>query len=151
MYEAGSEAGPPSWYRLAACQGIPVDQFYPERAMRGTAKAAKAVCGSCPARSECLLMALELDDMYGTWGGTSANERDGFVKGRLPLPDWTDGRHDKAIEAIREKRKNYKQRLVRERVEDVQSMLARGLTIDQIAEIMGVTTKSVYKYRGMAA
>jgi hypothetical protein len=119
--------------------------------MKGTALAAKATCAPCPARSECLLMALELDDMYGTWGGTSANEREQFVKGRLPLPDWTDGRHDKAIEAIREKRKNYKQRLVAERVADVQSMLARGHTMDQIAEIMGVTTNSVYRYRGMAA
>ena len=152
MYVAGDETKAPRWYSDAACANLGVDDFYPASgATVATRNIKQQMCGPCPVRSECLLMALKRDDMHGVWGGTSANERDGFVKGRLPLPTWTDGRHDKAVESVRDKRRNSKKLLTQERASDVQNLLARGHDIHQIAEIMGVTLKSVYKYRGMAA
>jgi WhiB family transcriptional regulator, redox-sensing transcriptional regulator len=37
--------------------------------------AAKAVCGGCPVRVECLAWALASDEQLGVWGGMSERER----------------------------------------------------------------------------
>ena len=36
---------------------------------------AKAVCGSCQVRRQCLQFALATHQMYGVWGGTTEEER----------------------------------------------------------------------------
>lgn len=36
---------------------------------------AKAICGLCPITTECLDYALDTDQEYGVWGGTTQRER----------------------------------------------------------------------------
>jgi WhiB family redox-sensing transcriptional regulator len=64
-----------SWMDDAACKGMDADLFFPERGDIHTTNAAKAVCRSCPARTQCLNHALDNHEGIGVWGGTSASER----------------------------------------------------------------------------
>jgi WhiB family transcriptional regulator, redox-sensing transcriptional regulator len=77
--------GPPIpshwWYPKAACKGI-TDLMYPERvpgepnyAAVDSANAKKVCFTECPARLLCLELALETDEDWGIWGGTSLDER----------------------------------------------------------------------------
>jgi WhiB family transcriptional regulator, redox-sensing transcriptional regulator len=54
------------WRDQAACSGMDVDLFYPERG--ATAPEAKRICRWCPVRIECLNYALRTDERYGVWG-----------------------------------------------------------------------------------
>jgi WhiB family redox-sensing transcriptional regulator len=60
------------WRRSAACSASPVAWFFPTKGQR--TDRAKAICGRCRVRSECLAYALEHDDP-GVWGGTTERER----------------------------------------------------------------------------
>ena len=64
--------------------GVPCDKiphaFYPEDIsdpeLRAVAtKAAKATCRACPIIEECFTFAIETQQKYGVWGGTSPDER----------------------------------------------------------------------------
>lgn len=57
-----------------ACRGEDARIFYPH-GHTGPAKA-KAVCGRCPHRIECLEWALETDQQHGVWGGRTPEERE---------------------------------------------------------------------------
>lgn len=67
-----------SWRDQAACRHVDANLFFPV-GTTGTAidsiAAAKAVCGSCPARDACLQFALETKQEDGVWGGTDEVER----------------------------------------------------------------------------
>lgn len=71
-------AGPHAWMSQGACQDTDPDLFFPVGAA-GPAlyqiAEAKAVCGRCPVRRECLGYALETGQNAGVWGGTSEEER----------------------------------------------------------------------------
>jgi len=58
---------------LAACRGVDVNLFFPDRGEN--IATAKAVCMSCPVRAECLEFALVEVIKVGLWGGTSERER----------------------------------------------------------------------------
>lgn len=58
-----------------ACSGCNPNLFFPEPHDQRTVKAAKAVCAGCVVREECLEWALDSEEKYGIWGGTSENER----------------------------------------------------------------------------
>lgn len=67
-----ADAGP-------ACQQADADLFFgpddetlPERYRRENA--AKAICRTCPARSECLAYAIETSPQHGVWAALSASE-----------------------------------------------------------------------------
>jgi WhiB family transcriptional regulator, redox-sensing transcriptional regulator len=66
------------WRSLAACLSADPDLFFPISAS-GPAEhqiaQAKAICAGCQARQACLDFALETHQVYGVWGGTSAEER----------------------------------------------------------------------------
>ncbi len=62
----------PAWYSEAACAGMGVDMFFPERGEPTTA--AKAVCAGCPVAVPCRDVAQQ-DRLHGIWGGTSARGR----------------------------------------------------------------------------
>lgn len=64
---------PAPWWTLAACAGIAPDLFFPGQGE--DAAAAKAVCESCPVRTECLDYALDNAEKHGIWGGKSERER----------------------------------------------------------------------------
>ncbi len=69
------------WQASAACAGEMGSVFYPplrpeRKAVRvGRERRAKAVCESCPVRSDCLDHAMPHDERYGIWGGLSETER----------------------------------------------------------------------------
>lgn len=66
------------WWSLAACRSADPELFFPiSRAgpsLEQTARA-KAVCGGCKVRQECLEFALDTRQSHGIWGQTSAEER----------------------------------------------------------------------------
>ena len=63
----------PEWQKRANCRGTDTDKFYPEKGGRNVT--AKRICDRCPVKVECLEYALETDEKYGIWGGTSEEER----------------------------------------------------------------------------
>lgn len=64
---------PPHWTELARCQEVDPEAFFPEKG--GSTRLAKAICGRCEVRTECLEYALDRDERFGIWGGKSEPER----------------------------------------------------------------------------
>lgn len=65
---------PEPWEADAACRNHPYpDMWFPERGEM--AVHAKAICGPCPVRLDCLDFALRNRIRDGVWGGASARER----------------------------------------------------------------------------
>lgn len=85
------EPGPPPHFALAAagafalryaepaCRapGIQADWWFPEPGdhLGAAAELAKAICGVCPFRVECLAGALARRELHGIWGGLDDQER----------------------------------------------------------------------------
>ncbi|KUN05840.1 transcription factor WhiB [Streptomyces yokosukanensis] len=67
-----------NWRARAACRHEDPDLFFPV-GTTGPAQVqserAKAVCGHCPVREQCLHWALRTGESIGIWGGTSEPER----------------------------------------------------------------------------
>ena len=67
-----------SWMSRGACRQADPELFFPIAAVTGPAarqaEAAKAVCGRCVVRPNCLSYALEFMP-EGIWGGTTLEER----------------------------------------------------------------------------
>ena len=72
---AGANGGPEErrWQEQANCLGVDPDLFFPERG--ASTKEAKAVCGGCEVKTECLEYALRHGEKFGIWGGMSERER----------------------------------------------------------------------------
>jgi WhiB family redox-sensing transcriptional regulator len=69
---------PGDWARQAACAPHPKEWWFPDgdrRTIWHQSARAKTICKTCPVREECLAYALENDERYGIWGGTSQRER----------------------------------------------------------------------------
>lgn len=70
-----------TWQLDAACRGNDRTIFYPpsvpeRREDRDDREArAKAICGQCAVREECLRYALAQRDQHGIWGGLTELER----------------------------------------------------------------------------
>lgn len=62
-----------SWREDAACKGMDVDMFYPERGKNG--REAIAVCAGCLVVKECLHFALSNSIKVGVFGGTTEFHR----------------------------------------------------------------------------
>lgn len=56
-----------------ACRGEDPRIFFPEPGR--TIDRARAICGRCNHRQECLDWALDTEQAFGVWGGTSPEER----------------------------------------------------------------------------
>lgn len=77
------EAGEPGdWRELALCREIDGDLWFPE--LGESVREAKAVCGRCPVRAECLDYALAHNEVFGVWGGLSVLERRALRRGPTP-------------------------------------------------------------------
>lgn len=78
-----------SWMSRGACQQADPDLFFPIGIGAGPAErqveAAKAVCGPCAVRPDCLSYAL-VAKPEGIWGGTTPDERRAVR--RRPSPHW---------------------------------------------------------------
>lgn len=68
----------PRWCDQAACRGAGSDLFFSEDLR--TQERAKAVCQGCPARTACLLDALERREEHGVWGGRTPKEREKLLR-----------------------------------------------------------------------
>lgn len=65
---------------LGVCRSVDPDLFYAHEDVRGRGllaqeNSAKKVCGTCYVQAECLAYALEKNEKFGVWGGTTARER----------------------------------------------------------------------------
>ncbi len=68
----------PSWYAEAACRTLPPELFFPAGRTGSAAtlaEGAKEVCDRCPVAGPCLEFALQTNQEYGVWGGTTEDER----------------------------------------------------------------------------
>lgn len=63
----------PAWRTRGVCQSVDPETFFP--APSEPADAAIELCRSCPVQGSCLAWALEVGDLHGVWGGTTARER----------------------------------------------------------------------------
>ncbi len=62
-----------AWQDYANCRGADADLFFPERG--ASTRRAKAICGECAVKMECLDFAVETGEKFGIWGGMSERER----------------------------------------------------------------------------
>jgi WhiB family redox-sensing transcriptional regulator len=65
----------PAWMRLAACRGMETERFFPASWDDVAHAEARAVCGGCQVRAECLDYALADTLCAGIWGGTTGLDR----------------------------------------------------------------------------
>ena len=74
------------WQWRAACRGEDTGLFFPphhpevkdERLSRE--RRAKAICGVCPVRMECLEYAIRIREPHGVWGGLNEIERRAMLR-----------------------------------------------------------------------
>lgn len=72
------------WREHALCRGCDPALFFPERGNSQGVEQAKAVCGDCPVKAECLTDALANKETAGIRGGLSSLERRSFVHEAQP-------------------------------------------------------------------
>jgi WhiB family redox-sensing transcriptional regulator len=63
----------PDWMYHAACRGMDVSLFMPERGDVDAVEQAIKTCNICPVRAKCLEYGRH--QRYGIWGGLTGNER----------------------------------------------------------------------------
>lgn len=72
------------WADKAACKHTPSEIFYPDGKDKETDKhreaMAKNICRTCPVAAECLLHALNKDEMYGIWGSFAPKDRKNLLQ-----------------------------------------------------------------------
>jgi len=70
-----------TWQFRAACRGPESALFFPptyaerKEEREDRERRAKAICGGCPVRRECLEYALGIREPHGIWGGLNEAER----------------------------------------------------------------------------
>jgi WhiB family redox-sensing transcriptional regulator len=69
------ERSRPTYFDGAVCKGMDSNLFHPGQGKAQDLKKALAICGGCGVRFECLSYALENNERYGVWGGSSARQR----------------------------------------------------------------------------
>jgi WhiB family transcriptional regulator, redox-sensing transcriptional regulator len=82
--------GRQAWLDQAACRELDPERFFPESGEHTKAAEAKAICGSCEVRDQCLELAVKaaggLDVDHGVFGGTLPAERSQLRGSRFPEP-----------------------------------------------------------------
>lgn len=104
---------PTPWTSQAACAGSAPELWFPERGQN--IDPARAVCGACPVRRECLDYALAWDIRFGVWGGLSEIERRRFRRQlgpgrrarRIPAAHGTTTRYARGCRCEGCRRANY--------------------------------------------
>ena len=69
-----------AWRAKAACRGVEPEVFYP--VTDEEADDAKAICGGCAVRQQCLEWALSTRERDGVWGGATERERRRMIRQR---------------------------------------------------------------------
>jgi WhiB family redox-sensing transcriptional regulator len=65
---------PGSWSRRARCRDVSSVVFFVSRGE--SVSQARAICGRCPVKAECLEYALAFPHLLGVWAGTTVEQRD---------------------------------------------------------------------------
>lgn len=70
----------PDWHAEASCLGMDTEEWFgPDDERRSMSpkqiKEAAKVCDHCPVFAQCLRNALEMEEQYGVWAGTSGRVR----------------------------------------------------------------------------
>ena len=73
------------WTSAAACGEADPDELFVTGAAQNRAK---AVCGGCPVRTECLSDALDNRVEFGVWGGMTERERRALLRRRPDVTSW---------------------------------------------------------------
>ena len=68
------------WQYQGACKSMDTEMFFLDDRMRGSEKAkrerkAVEICNRCPVIQQCLNHALKVPEIYGVWGGMTADQR----------------------------------------------------------------------------
>lgn len=115
------------WASKALCHGRSLDEFF-----EGDAEHMPPCCAACPVRVECLATALvhERDDGYrhGWWGGTRPADREAIAQ-ELDLDTAAHVERDPGDPAHR-----------------ARQLRSNDHTIRAIAEVLGCTKRTVYRY-----
>ena len=72
------------WMTAARCAHADPELFFPKPRHHRDAAEAKAICAACPVIGDCLAYALGQPNLYGIWGGTTADERQGLRRRSHP-------------------------------------------------------------------
>lgn len=73
------------WPAHAACRDEDPDTLFVQGAAQNRAK---AICGGCPVRTECLADALDHRIEFGVWGGMTERERRALLRRRPHVVSW---------------------------------------------------------------
>lgn len=77
----------PFWREKALCAQIGGDEFFPEKTGdHASWRRAVSVCRSCPVQVECLQYALDNNEAFGVWGGTTPRQRGRIRRGVSETP-----------------------------------------------------------------
>ncbi|MGY3333938.1 WhiB family redox-sensing transcriptional regulator [Streptomyces filamentosus] len=74
-----------NWVSAGLCRAGEADDLFVEGAAQNQAK---ALCGGCPVRVECLAYALDERVQHGVWGGMTERERRALLKRRPTVESW---------------------------------------------------------------
>lgn len=80
-----AKAATVEWATRGACRTADPDALFVQGAAQNRAK---AVCGNCPVRTECLADALDNRIEFGVWGGMTERERRALLRRRPNVVSW---------------------------------------------------------------
>ena len=113
------------WRDDAACRDVEPELFFPGR--HDDPHAAKKICATCPSLIPCLDLAMSDPEIKGIWGGTNLAERKAIRRDRGKRPRETGGARNVAM-----------------------SMVARGIGYAEIAQRIGVTPRTIGRWKDNA-
>jgi WhiB family redox-sensing transcriptional regulator len=76
-----------NWTSRGACLQIAPDELFVQGAAQ---RSARAVCGKCQVRLQCLADALDNRVEFGVWGGMTERERRALLRRRPEVESWHD-------------------------------------------------------------
>jgi WhiB family redox-sensing transcriptional regulator len=150
---------PDNWRTHAACSGAPLGLWFAPDQERATARReredkAKAICATCPVKTQCLDEAVT-DRLAGVWGGLTDEERHirattarpgGALDDKCGTPGGR-GRHKRAgtppCRACLDYENWRRDQSFLRAWDAAQPLIARGYTREQAAAELGVTVESV--------
>ena len=113
------------WMEDGACRQVDPDSFFPNSG--DNPRRAKEVCGNCPVLARCFAYALADPTIYGVWGGTTLTERKAIRRADAARVSAASVRKNRALE-----------------------LLASGLDPQAVAARMGITERSIHRWRAAA-
>jgi WhiB family redox-sensing transcriptional regulator len=74
-----------TWRESARCRDEDPDRLFVRGALQ---RKARAICGGCPVRPQCLAEALDNRIEFGVWGGLTERERRALLRRRPDVTSW---------------------------------------------------------------